>query len=274
MEKIPYALCGETILPREKSYGKICSEKLPEKVIKKINEISDKGILIGNKFTGQNYPGQLYELKDSPSIVYIKGTLDESDDNAIAIVGTRTPTKKGKYLARKYAYTLARQKCTIISGLAKGIDTQAHLGALKAQGRTIAVLGTGCNRDVFYPKENYMLSQLISENGYCMSEFPPYSKGLLSKFYRRNRIISVLSKAVLIVELKNSPHSGTLAQAYYAKNQGRNIFVLKEIVEAHKESIGWKTLERKVHPIIVEDPHEILGELNAAPHFQKKLIKK
>ena len=241
-------------------------------VINQINEISNQGITIGNKFNGQNYPERLYELKDSPSVVYIKGTMDERDKNAIAIVGTRKPTTRGKFLARKFAFKLAQEKFTIVSGLAKGIDTEAHLGALKAKGRTIAVLGTGFNRNVFYPKENYILSQLISENGYCITEFPPYSKGLLSNFYRRNRIISVLSNAVLIIELKNKNHSGTLTQAYYAKNQGRKIFILKEIVEANKESIGWKTLKREVKPIIVEDPDEIIDEINSSTIFQKNLI--
>jgi predicted Rossmann fold nucleotide-binding protein DprA/Smf involved in DNA uptake len=80
-----------------------------------------------------------------------------------------------------------------------------------------------------------------------------------------------LSNAVLIIELKNKTHSGTLTQAYYAKNQGRKIFILKEIVEANEESIGWKTLKREVNPIIVEDPDEIIDEINTSAIFQKKL---
>jgi DNA processing protein len=227
-----------------------------------IKRILSQGIQIATKFGGKPYPERLHELKDAPSVVYVKGTVKERDENALAIVGTREPSQMGKDHARTIARRLAESGCTIISGLAKGTDTQAHLGALDGNGRTIGVLGTGFCREVFYPRENFSLFNRIVNNGFCISEFPPEARGLGHRMYIRNRIISILSKGVLIVEMKNSPHSGTLAQAWYAKNQGRNVFVMEEIDAVSGNNKGWKILKRDVEPIIVKSYEDILDEID------------
>jgi len=217
-----------------------------------IEETMSQGIKIGAKFNGENYPERLHELKDAPSVVYIKGNMENSDENALAIVGTREPSQMGKDIARTISGKLAEIGYTIISGLAKGTDAQAHLGALDVNGRTIAVLGTGFNKEVIYPRENFYLYNKIVENGFCISEFPPDAKGLVYKMYRRNRIISILSKGVLIIEMSNKTHSGTLAQAWYARNQGRKVFIMESIDRISSNNKGWSILKKDVEPLVVK----------------------
>jgi DNA processing protein len=242
------------------------------KVQIEIENILSQKIAIGTKFDGETYPEQLRELKDAPSLVYIKGTIAEMDENALAVVGTREPSQKGKDTARNTARELAGAGYTIISGLARGIDTEAHLGALDADGRTIAVLGTGFDKDVFYPKENYHLFSKIIENGFCISEFPPNARGLGHRMYIRNRIISILSKGVLIVEMKNKRHGGTLAQAWYAKNQGRKVFVTESIDRISGTNEGWKILRKDIEPIVVKGYEDIIAELERPLTKQPDLI--
>ena len=220
-----------------------------------IKRILSQGVRIVSKFDG-DYPERLHELKDAPSVVYVKGDL-KLDENAVAVVGTREPSDMGRNVARSIAQKLARAGYTIVSGLARGIDTEAHIGALDGNGRTIAVLGTGFNKEVFYPKENFYLLDRIVENGYCISEFPPDSKGLMYKMYRRNRIISILSKGVLIVEMSNKIHSGTLTQARYAKNQGRKVFIMDCIDRVSGNNEGWSILKKDVDPIVVDSSEDI-----------------
>lgn len=227
-----------------------------------VERILSQGIKIGAKFNGENYPERLHELKDAPSVVYIKGNMENSDENALAIVGTREPSQMGKDIARTISRKLAEAGYTIISGLAKGTDAQAHLGALDVNGRTIAVLGTGFNKEVIYPRENFNLFNRIVENGFCISEFPPDARGLVHRMYRRNRIISILSKGVLIIETSNKTHSGTLTQAWYARNQGRKIFVMESIDRISSNNKGWNILKKDVEPLIVNSYEDILDELD------------
>ena len=224
-----------------------------------IEGILSQGVRICSKFN-TDYPKRLHELKDAPTIVYVKGIM-KSDENAVAVVGTREPSEFGRNAARSIARDLAGAGYTIVSGLARGIDAEAHLGALEGGGRTIAVLGTGFNEKVFYPKENFHLLDRITENGYCISEFSPDSKGLMYKMYRRNRIISILSKGVLIVEVSNRTHSGTLTQARYAENQGRKVFVMDSIDRVNRNNEGWKILKKEIEPIMVNSYEDILGEM-------------
>jgi DNA processing protein len=227
-----------------------------------IESILSQGIRIGTKFDGEPYPEQLHDLKDAPSLIYIRGTMKEEDENALAIVGTREPSHMGKNIARNIARELAGEGYTIISGLAQGIDTQAHLGALDAGGRTIAVLGTGFNKEVFFPRENFYLFNRIVENGFCISEFPPDARGLGHRMYIRNRIISIMSKGVFIVEMKNKPHGGTLDKARYAKNQKRKVFVAESIDRMSGDNEGWKILKRDVEPIVVKGHEDIIAEID------------
>lgn len=239
---------------------------------KEITGILSQGVKVGTKFDGENYPPRLHDLEDAPLVVYVKGDIKDTDGHAVAIVGTREPSQLGRDSARTSAQELAREGYTIISGLAHGIDTQAHLGALDVGGRTIAVLGTGFARKVFYPRENFPLFNQIVENGFCISEFPPDAQGLGHRMYMRNRIISILSKGVLIVEMKNRTHGGTLVQAWYAKNQGKKVFVLESVDKVSGNNEGWKILKRDVEPIVVRGYEDVVTEIEKSITKQPSLL--
>lgn len=167
-----------------------------------------------------NYPENLKNIYDPPFLLYLRGDIREEDQISIAVVGTRRATNYGKTAARKLARELAREGITVVSGMARGIDTIAHEGALEEGGRTIAVLGCGVN--ITYPPENKSLMTEIIENGAVVSEFPLGEKPLAQNFPRRNRIISGLSMGVLVVEAPSK--SGALRTADYALEQGREVF--------------------------------------------------
>jgi DNA processing protein len=181
-----------------------------KKEIKLISIFSDK------------YPDRLRHIDTAPPILYVRGGLKEDDRVAIAVVGPRVPSQYGRHLAGEFAYRLSEMGFSIVSGMARGIDTIAHREALRAGGRTIAVLGSGI--DVVYPAENRALMRKIAEQGAVISEFPPGTKPERGNFPRRNRIISGLSLGVLVVEATS--RSGTLITARYAVEQGRDVFAV------------------------------------------------
>lgn len=168
------------------------------------------------------YPKNLSEISDLPKKIYVKGKILPRDSKAVAIVGSRITSKYGREVAYKFSYDLAKNGVTIVSGLARGIDTIAHSAALQAKGRTIAVLANGI--DIVYPPENASLARRIEKAGALISEFEPGTKPLPKNFLTRNRIISGLSLAVLVIEGKS--RSGTLSTATHAANQGREVFAV------------------------------------------------
>lgn len=153
---------------------------------------------------------------------YISGELIESDKKAVAIVGSRQPTERGKKLAYDFAYYLAGHGITIVSGLARGIDTLAHRAALDAEGRTIAVLGTAI--DHIYPAENKGLAAEIVKSGAIVSLKPSGAVTFPSDFKVRNGLVVKLSKAVLVIEGKR--RSGTISTANHAANEGVEVFAI------------------------------------------------
>jgi len=165
------------------------------------------------------YPKLLKFIKNYPAIIYKKGRSAFNDGMTVAIVGNRFPSEKGAKVAEKLAYELAKRGITIVSGLAIGIDTSAHIGALKGKGKTIAVLGSGLRN--IYPKENRKLAQIIYKEGIVTSECLPnqtVSKGML---IQRNRITSGFSLCVILIE----PERGSLNTACWALKQNRHIFL-------------------------------------------------
>ena len=152
----------------------------------------------------------------------IWGEIRPTDTFAVAIVGSRLSSGRGEKIAYEFSFYLAGHGVTIISGLARGIDSVAHRAAIDAGGRTIAVLGSGI--DVIYPPENINLAREISENGAVVSQFPRGTKPYAKNFLERNGTIAKLAKAVLIVE--GARRSGTLSTATWAVNQGREVFVI------------------------------------------------
>lgn len=169
-----------------------------------------------------NVPIWLSKVPNSPKKLFIKGKILPSDEFSVAIVGSRTPTKYGEEVARFFASYLAQKKVTIVSGLARGIDTIAHQEALKAGGRTIAVVGSGL--DIIYPLENKKLFDQIAKNGAVISEFKNGMPPLAKNFLQRNRIISGISLAVLVIE--GAKRSGTLSISSKAAEQGKEVFAV------------------------------------------------
>ena len=170
------------------------------------------------------YPGRLRDTPDPPLFLYVRGRLVPEDDNAVAIVGTRRPTHYGKTVTHRLAGELASSGFSVVSGMARGIDTEAHRGALAAKGRTIAVLG--CGIDVAYPPENRGLVEQISQagRGAVITENPFGTQPEAGYFPARNRIISGLSRGTVIIEA--SEDSGSLITAQYALEQKRKLFAV------------------------------------------------
>jgi len=169
-----------------------------------------------------DYPENLKHIPDPPIVLYVKGELKEEDRLSVAIVGSRRASFYGLSCAEKFASDLSERNFTIVSGLARGIDTSAHRGALKYGKRTIAVIGSGFRH--LYPAENKELAEEISRCGAVISEFPINAKPLAQNFPRRNRVISGLSLGVLVVEAARN--SGALITADCALEQGRDVFAL------------------------------------------------
>ncbi len=174
----------------------------------------------------REYPRLLLEMGDPPPVLYyhgkISGTENQGITPTVAIVGTRDPSEYAKRWTRKIAYALAKNGFTVVSGMAEGIDTQAHIGCIEAGGRTVAVLGTGV--DTPYPQRNHNLHQRISEQGLVLSEYPAGTQPHRSHFPKRNRIIAGLSRATLVMEAPSK--SGALITAYQANEYGRDVYVL------------------------------------------------
>ena len=168
------------------------------------------------------FPERLREIPDSPSCIYCKGRLPEKDEHTVGIIGARDGTDYGKAVARKLAGELSEYGISIISGMAYGIDSAAHLGALDAKGRTYAILGCGVN--ICYPSVNYRLYQKIMENGGVISEYAPGAPPLPHHFVERNRLIAGLSDILLVVEAKEK--SGTFITVDRALEQGKQVFAV------------------------------------------------
>lgn len=175
----------------------------------------------------ESYPRNLLNIYDRPAFLYVSGHL-EKDDIPLAIVGSRQASSYGKFTTERISRELALRGITIVSGMARGIDSCAHRGALAMQGRTIAVLGSGL--DVIYPPENKKLFNAISQNGAVISEFPPGTQPLPYHFPQRNRIISGMSYGVVVVEAGEK--SGSLITARLAMEQGRDVFAIPGTIDS------------------------------------------
>lgn len=208
-------------------------------------------------FSSDKYPKQLREIYNPPKRIYAIGNIEILNKVGIAIVGSRKATEYGKKVAFRLSKDLSERDIVIISGLAKGIDSHAHIGSLNVQnGKTIAVLGSGIK--VIYPKENIELARQIVRKGGCIiSEYPPDDTPNKSNFPERNRIISGLSKGVVIVEA--SEKSGALITADFALEQGREVFAVPGNIYS-KTSVGTNKLIQQGAKLVmaVED---ILSEI-------------
>lgn len=185
----------------------------------KIDENKIKNIKLGN----EDYPQKLGNIYAKPQNLYLIGNEKLLDCKSIAIVGCRNCSNYGKEQAIRFGYELAKKDICIISGLARGIDTYAHIGAIKAKGKTVAVLG--CGLDIIYPPENINLyKQIIENGGAIITEYPLGSKPEKHHFPARNRIISGIADAILVVEAKRK--SGTIITVNYALEQGKDVYAV------------------------------------------------
>jgi DNA processing protein len=201
------------------------------------------------------YPGSLTRVPDPPPVLYVRGTLEPRDELAVAIVGARKATPYGLRIAEKLASSLARVGLTVVSGLARGIDAAAHRGALKAGGRTIAVVANGLSTT--YPPEHAELADEVAVAGAILSEFPMGQGPLSGLFPQRNRIIAGLSLGVVVVEA--APRSSSLATARHAMEQDREVFAVPGPVDS-LNSRGCHALIRD-GARLVETVEDILDEL-------------
>lgn len=203
-----------------------------------------------------DYPRLLKEIPGAPIVLYVLGEIIADDNLSIGIVGSRRASLYGLNSAEKFSAELCAQGITIVSGMARGVDTYAHRGALKARGRTIAVMGSGFSH--IYPSENAGLAKKISESGAVISEFPMDTKPLAKNFPRRNRLISGLSLGVLITEAARN--SGALITADFALEQGREVFALPGRIDSCPSTGANQLLKQGAK--LVTCCADILEELN------------
>lgn len=198
----------------------------------------------------KDYPSLLLEIPNPPPVLYYRGNVDVRENQGItptvAIVGTRSPTEYGRKWTRKFSTALAKNGFTVVSGLAAGIDTEAHTACLEAGGRTLAVFGTGV--DIVYPKPNERLCDRILQQGLAISEYPAGTQPNKTNFPRRNRIIAGLSRATIVIEAPKK--SGALITAYQANDFCRDVYVLTARLDDERSFGCLELLSKGAHPIL------------------------
>ncbi|MGB2927927.1 MAG: DNA-processing protein DprA [Desulfobacterales bacterium] len=253
----------EGITPR--LIAAIKHHKIPDSVKKDLDLVMKKGYKIVT-MSDTDYPPLLLQIPDPPPFLYVFGRLKDSFKN-IAVVGSRNATEYGISTTRRLCKDLALREMTIVSGMAIGIDSAAHQGALMGKGNTIAVLGSGL--EIVYPAENRKLFHMIAENGAVISEFPLLTEPEPHNFPIRNRIISGISLGTVVVEA--TKRSGSLITARLAAEQNREVFAIPGSIHSFK-STGTHTLIKQGAKL-VEHAQDIMEELSyiiEAPHEKDK----
>ncbi|NOZ62825.1 MAG: DNA-protecting protein DprA [Calditrichaeota bacterium] len=232
---------------------------------KQLERAKELGVRIIS-FWNDEYPPILKQIYDPPVLLFVKGKIEKIDNYAISVVGTRLASSYGKIVAEKFVRVLVQKNITIVSGMARGIDTIAHQTAIRAGGRTIAVLGSGL--DKIYPPENKPLSDAISQHGAVISEFLLGTGPDAQNFPRRNRIISGMSLGTVVVEA--GVKSGALLTANLALEQNREVFAVPGNINSPK-SAGTNQII-KAGAKLTSSVNDILVELQAklAPVLQKE----
>ena len=211
-----------------------------------------KKITINDKL----YPKKLKEISNPPSALYVEGNIELLNSCSIAIIGSRQASDNGKKLAKKFSLELSNCGVTIVSGLARGIDTIAHTYSYNQKGKTIAVLGCGFNK-IFPAENNNLYKKILEEDGLIVSEYPPDTEADSLKFPERNRIISGLSIGIIVIEAKS--RSGTSITAKFAKEQHKPVFVLPHEIDS-PHGIGTNRLLKK-GAIPITDTTDVLNKL-------------
>lgn len=217
--------------------------------------ILEKGIQVLT-WEDETYPRRLRDIEQSPPVLYMLGELHDEDRWAVAIVGTRRVTQYGRQVTREVASQLAQAGITVVSGLARGVDAVAHQAALQSGGRSIAIMG--CGVDIIYPPEHRQLASEIVQHGALLSDYPPGTPPDAVNFPPRNRIISGIAHAVLIVEA--GERSGALITAAFAAEQGREVFAVPGNIYA-PQSRGTNNLIRQGANVFC-DVQDLIESLN------------
>lgn len=213
----------------------------------------------------ESYPRLLRSTPSAPPVLYILGDLNDGDDWSVAVVGTRHATPYGRDVAATLAGGLARNRITVVSGLARGIDGIAHQAALDAGGRTIAVLG--CGLDVVYPPEHGRLARAVQDHGALVTDYPLGTQPEARNFPPRNRIVSGLSLGVLVVE--GADDSGSMITADYALEQGRDVFAVPGPIFSPRSQGTNRLIQQGARMVTsVEDILEELNLTQASQHME------
>jgi DNA processing protein len=243
----------------------LTSSKILDKACREIERLKRKKYSILT-LENRNYPEYLREIFDPPFVLYCAGNIEALKGPAVSIVGARKPSAYGRAVAEKLARDLASRGIVVVSGLARGVDSIAHWGALEG-GKTVAVLGSGL--EIIYPRENYALFHKVVEQGAVISEFPLKSRPLGFHFPIRNRIISGLSLAVVVVEATKK--SGSLISARLALEQNREVMAVPGNITSNlSQGTNWLI---KIGAKLVESWEDVAEEL-ASPLKEKLLSQK
>jgi DNA processing protein len=217
----------------------------------------------------EGYPISLREIGQSPPVLFIKGELTPEDEWTVAVVGTRRASSYGRQVAAELATEPARNGVTVASGLARGVDSIAHRSALNAGGRSLAVLGSGVDR--IYPPENRRLAKKIAASGAVISDYPAGTPLEASNFPPRNRIISGLSKVVVILEASHK--SGALITASFAADQGRDVFAVPGLITAPGSRGTNRLIQDGARPMLSpQDVLEVLDLSRAIAHRSARKV--
>ena len=240
----------------EKALSNLKAARTERVLYRLFSELEKKGITAVTRLS-KGYPTRMTTIFDPPPTLYVRGASDLNEGKSLAIVGSRHCSRDGRRAAAEIAEALSREGVTIVSGMARGIDTAAHQGALAAGGRTVAVLG--CGADVVYPPENGPLAENILETGGAIvSEYVPGTRPLAQHFPARNRIISALSDGLLLVEAAKG--SGAMLTVDYALEQGREVFALPGSI--------YSPLSAEPNRLIAEGATPALGPWEILEHFR------
>jgi DNA processing protein len=226
--------------------------RFADEQLKRLNKIGGRIVTVWDK----EYPALLKKIYDPPTLLFVLGAFSKTDDHSLALVGTRHPTPYGQHVAELFSRELAKLGITTVSGLARGIDTIVHSTSVKADSRTIAVIGSGL--DVPYPPENKKLLERIREKGVVVSEFPMGAKPDAPNFPRRNRIISGLTLGTIIVE--SAEDGGAMITASTALDQNREVFAIPGTI-TERRSAGPHQLIKEGRAKLVTNIRDVLEEL-------------
>jgi DNA processing protein len=214
------------------------------------------------------YPAHLRTIDHPPPLIYVDGQLTPEDDTAVAVVGTRRPTAYGRRVTQDIALALARGGVTVVSGLARGVDSEAHQETLRSGGRTLAVLG--CGLDMIYPPENRRLFETIRRNGALISDYPLGTPPDAVNFPPRNRLVSGLSRLVVVVEA--GVQSGAMITASFAADQGKDVFAVPGPITSIQSQGTNLLIQQGARPLL--HPEELLDALDIQRVYEQRETRK